>query len=88
MHISITLRSINGRQLYMEDPARTLAWSNVAHIPEFTVDDVIQRDDLLAQPRVYARRAARQIFLRFGFDVNDTVLEALQAVLKDGNAGS
>jgi hypothetical protein len=87
MRISITLRDINNRQLYMEDPARTLAWSYTASLPEFTVDDVIKREDLLARPRARARQAARKIFLRFGFDINDTVLGALEAVLMDRGSG-
>jgi hypothetical protein len=88
MRISITLRGIEGRQLYMEDPARMLAWSNTASIPEFTVDETIRSEDLLAQPRILARQAVRKIFLRFGFDVNEAVLGALQAILTDGTSSS
>jgi hypothetical protein len=67
MRISITLRNINDRQLYMEDPARQLAWSHTARIPEYTFDEMVKRDNLLAQPRVLARHATKEIFSRFGF---------------------
>jgi hypothetical protein len=87
MTVSISLHGIGGRQLYMEDPARALAWTNTAAIPDLTVRETVRQEDLLAQPRTLARQATQEIFLRFGFEANAAVLSALQAILQDRSTG-
>jgi hypothetical protein len=81
MHVSIGLRQVAGRQSYMENPARHLMQVYRTEARELIFPEEVERDALLADPRLRARNAMRDSFLRFGFDVHDTVLTDLQAQL-------
>lgn len=83
MVVRIETHGLRGRALVADDPKRAqLAGQYVAMIDSLPFEAQYRRDDLVARARGEAVRAARELFLRFGWNsVTEELLVGYQREL-------
>lgn len=77
--IDVLLKNLQGRYLYISTPGKVpLRRPYEAQISEFLYTTRIQKDELIARPKELALRASSELFLRFGWDPSQAILENIQ----------
>jgi len=78
--IDVLLKGLQGRLLYIGTPGKVpLRRPYEAQILEFLFTTRIQKDELIAHPKELALQASRELFLRFGWDPAQVILENIQS---------
>lgn len=79
IRVSILIHGLRNRRLFNDNPNRTRFMTpRVTALQEFPYEITVPRDELLGSVRSMARRAARELFLRFAWDASDQLLEGIQ----------
>src|SRR6266568_3173591 len=77
--IDVLLKWLQGRYLYISTPGKVPLRPRDAQIPEFRYTKSFPKDELIARPKELALQASREVFLRFGWDPAQALLENIQA---------
>ncbi len=77
--LAVDLVGLGGRQLYAENPARSLFTRYQSQIDRFNWTDAYTRDLLLTSASDLAVQKARDLFLRFGIEFDVDLLREIQA---------
>lgn len=87
MVVEITTNGLGGRHLVVDDPRRSsFDREYVAGVPEHTYRRVYRREELVAQARIEAVRATRDLLHRFGWlAVTEEFLSGYQEELTRGS---
>lgn len=79
MKIGITLVGLKERQLRLDDPWREgFDYPRTAHIESFPQEISARRQQLVAEPRLLALKASRELFVRFSWSPTIEFLRELQ----------
>jgi len=79
MHINVTTQDLTGRTLVSANPERELHATYIATINELPLTYTLPRDQVIADARRLALKAAREVFSRFDADFPEEVLSDIQA---------
>lgn len=83
IELQLKLRGLDGRQLWISDPARAdFLTPRVAHIEEWQRTSEIARPELIARSRELALDASVELFRRFGWEPSREVLKRIQSELR------
>jgi hypothetical protein len=75
MRIRLTSVGLAGRRLIIDDSGSVpFAWGYDATIDEYPVVVDVATSELVANPMILAVRAARRLFMRFGWTAEQSVL--------------
>ncbi len=86
IHISVLIKGIQGRHLYISTPGRVpLRWNYEAHIPEVPYPKRFRKEELIANPTNLALQASKDLFDRFGWDASQVILENAQSTFYRGS---
>jgi len=78
MHLTITLRQLADRTLWMDVPNRRFFSNRTASLAQFPQSFDMPRQDLIAQPKHLALQAAGELFDRFSWTPGPDLLRDLQ----------
>lgn len=83
MWVSITLHGLRNRELFVDDQNRAPFFEPyVASVEDFAVEQLLDRRTLVGESWPLAREAARQLFLRFGWNAGEGLLKDAQDGLR------
>jgi len=69
MCVYTRIADLEGRQLYTPDPMRIMMRKFRTNMPEFVKDYTIGKESLVSDPKRHALEVARQLFLRFDWNI-------------------
>lgn len=80
ININVLIKGLRGRHLYISAPRRVpLRWAYESQIPDFPYKKRLQKDELIANAKELALRASHNLFLRFGWNAAQAILESTQS---------